>query len=194
MNFSILEVLGILGGILATIGIIPYIHDILRGTTKPERATWLIWTVLGSIAFFSQMAKGATNSLWMTGLETLGQAVVLILAFKFGRGSLQKKDTIALLIAALGLILWYFTKEASIALFIVIGIDFTGSVLTIQKSYEKPQTETLSTWVLAFIGGLLTILAVGKLDGILLSYPVFITVINGSIALSILLGRLRKKK
>lgn len=189
-----LELLGITGGILATIGIVPYIRDILLGKTKPERATWLIWTILGFIAFFSQFAKGATDSLWMTGLETIGQLIVLILAFRFGFGGLQRKDFIALGIAALGLLLWYFTKEAAIALYIIIGIDFTGSLLTIQKSYQDPESETLSTWILAFFGGLLTIFAVGKFDIILLSYPLFISAMNGIIALAIILGRNSKEK
>lgn len=189
-----LEVLGILGGIFATIGIIPYIKDILSGKTHPEKATWLIWTVLGVIAFSSQLAKGATASLWMTGLETLGQLIVLLLAFRMGIGGFQKKDYIALSLAVFGIILWYLTKEASIALYIVIAIDFSGTVLTIQKSYLKPQTETLSTWVLATIGGFLTILAVGKFNIILLSYPVFIFAMNGIIALAIILGKRKRKK
>lgn len=189
-----LEVLGILGGIFATIGIIPYVKDILFGKTRPERATWLIWTVLGGIAFFSQVAKGATSSLWMTGLETLGQLVVLLLSIKVGKGKFHKKDYIALIAASIGLILWYFTSEAAVALYIVIGIDFSGTILTIQKAYLDPDSETLSTWLLATIGGVLTILAVGKIDIILLSYPVFIFAMNGIIALSIILGKQNLRK
>lgn len=189
-----LETLGILGGIFATIGIIPYIKDILYGKTRPEKATWLIWTILGSIAFFSQLAKGATNSLWMTGLETLGQLIVLILALKVGTGKFQRKDVIALTVAGLGLVFWYFTKEAATALYIVIGIDFTGTILTIQKAYQEPESETLSTWVLATIGGILTIFSVGKFDVILLSYPIFIFLMNGIIALAMILGRQKKHR
>jgi len=184
-----LQVLGILGGIFATIGIVPYIRDILWGKTRPEKATWLIWTVLGSIAFFSQLAKGASASLWMTGLETVGQFIVLLLALRLGFGGFKKKDYLALFIVGIGLMLWYFTKEAAIALYIVIGIDFTGTILTIQKAYLEPETETLSTWILATIGGFLTILAVGKLDIVLLSYPIFIFAMNGTIVLAILFGR-----
>ena len=194
MNFSTLSLLGIAGGIFATIGIVPNMRDIIWGKTRPERATWLIWVVLGCIAFASQLAKGATDSLWMTGLETLGQLVVLVLAFKFGVGGLQKKDIIALSIAGLGLILWYFTKEAAVALYIIIAIDFIGSFLTIQKSYLDPGSETLTTWILAWIGGLLTTFAVGKLDIVLVSYPIFIMLMNGMIAIAILLGRNGLKK
>lgn len=189
-----LEFFGILGSILATIGIIPYIKDILYGNTRPQKATWLIWVLLGSIAFFSQLAKGATNSLWMTGLETIGQLVVLVLALKVGTGKFQKKDYVALFIAGLGLIFWYATHEAAIALYIVIAIDFTGTILTIQKAYQHPQTETLSIWILSTFGGFFTILSVGNWNIILLSYPIFIFVMNGIISGAILLGRQKKYK
>lgn len=66
-----LQIFGYMSGIISIICILPYLRDIFRHTTKPERASWFIWTVLGSIAFFSQYAKGATDSLWMTAAQTL---------------------------------------------------------------------------------------------------------------------------
>ena len=65
---SMFQFLGLLSGVLSGGSYIPYLRDIFRHTTKPERASWLIWAVLGSIAFFSQLAEGATWSLWLTGL------------------------------------------------------------------------------------------------------------------------------
>jgi hypothetical protein len=37
----------LLAALLAVIDTVPYVRDILRGTTRPQRATWLIWSVLG---------------------------------------------------------------------------------------------------------------------------------------------------
>ena len=188
-----LEFFGILSGVLSSLSYIPYIRDILLRKTYPEKATWLIWIILGSIAFTSQLAKGATNSLWVPGLETLGQIIVFILALRVGKGPIfKRKDYIALSIAGLGLVLWYLTHEAAVALYIVIGIDFTGTFLTIQKAYTKPETETFSTWILAMFGGLFSALSVGKFDFILLSYPIFIFAMNGIIALAMILGRKSK--
>lgn len=143
-----LQILGILSGIVSVACYIPYVRDILLKTTKPERASWLIFTVLGSIAFFSQLAKGASNSLWMTGVQTFGVALVFAMSIKFGTGGLTSRDIKALLIALIGLIIWFFTKEAAWALLISIVIDAAGALLTILKAYEDPESETLSTWFL----------------------------------------------
>ena len=191
-TFTMLEFVGILSGILSASGYIPYIRDILARKTKPERASWLIWTVLTTIAFFTQLAKGASNSLWLPALETCGLTIVLLLSIQFGVGMLQKKDLIALTIAGLGILLWYFTKDATIALYITIGIDTIGTILTVQKAYEKPQTETLSTWLLVAGAGILGMLAVGQWNIVLLSYPVYIFLANGATATAVLFGEKRK--
>lgn len=187
-----LATLGYLSGIFTAVGYVPYIRDMFLKKTKPQRTSWFIWSVLGSIAFFSQLAKGASASLWLPGVETAGVLIIFLLSIKYGVGGVHKKDFITLLFAALGLLLWYVTKEAAFALYIVIFIDALGSFLTIQKAYEDPKSETQSIWILVTIGGLFSILSVGTLDVILLSYPVFIFASNFAVFLAIRLG-FRKK-
>lgn len=184
-----LEVIGILAGILSAISYIPYVKDTLWGTTKPERASWLIWSVLTSIAFFTLLAKGATASLWEVGVEVVAVTVVFFLSLHFGVGGTSRRDIIILCIAALGLVLWYFTKEPAIALFISIGIDATGTIPTLIKSYQDPGSETLTTWILVCISGFLAMIAVGSFNIALLSYPFYIFAANGGTALAMILGR-----
>jgi len=193
MSPTTLQIFGFLAALLSIFAVLPYIRDIFKGKTKPERASWLIWTVLGSIAFFSQLAKGATNSLWMVGVSTLCVLIVSILSIKFGTGGFAKRDKISLTFAALGILLWFFTKEAAIALMITIFVDLMGSSLTIIKSYEDPESETISTWILAFISGIFAALSVGEWSFILLVYPLYIFLANLSVVVAILLGKKRKK-
>ncbi len=187
-----LQLFGYISGFLVFLCYFPYIKDTLQKKTQPERASWLIWTVLGSIAFFSQFAKGATDSLWLTGVETVGVLIIFLLSIKFGVGGLTKKDLIALLIALLGLIIWYFTKEAAIALLIVIGIDAVGGFLTIQKAYLDPGSETMATWLLAGISGIFAMLSVGSWDLILLIYPFYIFLQNFAVVAAMLIGNQKK--
>jgi hypothetical protein len=189
-----LELIGIAAGIISVSAYVPYIRDVLKKTTQPERASWLIWFVLTAIAFFSQLAKGASNSLWLPGIETCGLGIVLLLSLKYGTGGLTQKDILALLAAGIGLILWYFTKEPAIALYIIIGIDMIGTLLTFQKAYEDPESETFSTWVLVAIAGILSMIAVGSPNIILLSYPFYIFAANAAIAVAMLLGKGSKRK
>ncbi|HEX7042827.1 MAG TPA: hypothetical protein VF189_06250 [Patescibacteria group bacterium] len=189
-----LEILGIASGLISVSAYIPYIIDVIKKTTQPERASWLIWFVLTAIAFFSQLAKGASNSLWLPGIETCGLGIVLILSLKYGVGGLVKKDLLALAAAGIGLILWYFTKEPAVALYIIIGIDSIGTVLTVQKAYEDPESETFITWVLVAVAGILSMIAVGKIDIILLSYPFYIFLANAAVAFAMMIGKKPKKR
>ena len=184
-----LVISGYIAGILSAISYVPYVRDIFKGITRPERASWLIWSVLGSIAFFSQLAKGATDSLWLTGVQTFGVLLVFLLSIKFGIGGLTKRDVIALIAAGAGIILWYLTKEAAVALFITIAIDAVGGVLTVIKSYEDPSSETISTWLLSGSAGIFAAIAVGKPDVVLLAYPLYILLINFSVVFAIHLGK-----
>lgn len=186
-----LQIIGILAGLISISGYFPYIRDVIKRTTYPERASWLIWDVLTAIDFFSLMAKGAYASLWLPGLETIAMAIVLLLSLKFGTGGLSKKDVYSLIAAGIGLVLWYFTKEPAVALYITIGIDAIGTLLAIQKAYNDPESETLSTWILVAIAGILSMISVGEWNLVLLSYPFYIFVANASIAAAILSGKSR---
>ena len=187
-----LQALGILSGVLSIVCVLPYIRDIFLGKTKPERASWLIWSVLGAIAFFSQLAKGATDSLWLAGIGTVTVFVVFLLSLKYGEGGLSGRDIKSLLIALFGVIIWFFTQEAVFALFIVIVVDAAGAVLTIIKSYEDPGSETMSTWILSGLSGLVAAFAVGSFDWILLSYPLYILIANWSVATAMIISKNKK--
>jgi len=186
------QVAGYLSGLAMLLSFVPYIRDIFRGSTKPERISWLIWAVLGSISFASLSAKGASFSLFLPGAQALVDLMIFVLAIKYGMGGFTRRDVIALIAAAVGLILWYIFNEAAVALFIAIFIDATGVVLTTIKAYEKPETETVSTWVLTFLAGVFSVIAVGKLNWILLSFPIYIALAGLSIMIAIWLGKRRK--
>jgi hypothetical protein len=187
-----LQALGLISGILSIVMVIPYVRDIFRHTTKPERASWFIWAILAFISFFSQMAKGATDSLWLTGGQTVGVAIIFFLSIKYGVGSLaNRRDVIALIVAGGGLLLWYITRDAAYSLVITILIDATGGWLSIIKSYEDPGSETLSMWLMSGTSGILGALAVGSLNPILLLYPLYLVFINYTTVVAILLGRRR---
>src|SRR5579859_3201994 len=185
--------IGLLAGILAGISYIPYARDILRHRVKPERASWLIWVVLAGIAFFSQLAKGATQSLWLTGLDSLGALTVLLLSLHFGVGGLKRRDVAALIIAAVGLLLWHFTHNALYALLISMGIDAAGTILTVWKTFEDPASETYTMWLLVSIASILALISVGRYNLTLMSYPLYIFMANISVVCAIFVGRHMKR-
>ena len=186
-----LQFFGLLSGFFAIASIFPYIRDILKHKTKPHRVSWLIFTILGSISFFSQLAKGATYSDIFPGILSINVCIIFLLSLTYGVGGVTKKDYLVMITVALALVAWYFTKEPAIALYIVILIDAIGVYLTLEKVYKHPETETASLWLMSSLAGLFSLLAVGKSDIILISYPLFIFFADGSIALT---AFIRKKE
>lgn len=130
----------------------------------------------------------------MTAAQTFGTVIVFGLSLKLGVGGFSQRDKISLGIAALGLVVWFFTKEAAYALFISIAVDAIGAGLTAIKAYEMPESETLITWILSAISGLLGAIAVGKFNFILMAYPFYVFLANSWVISGILLGHKRKTK
>jgi hypothetical protein len=186
-----LAIFGILSGVFSAISYPPYIIAILKGEAKPERASWLIWSVLTAMGFFTQLAVGATHSLWLPGIQGIGVIVVLILSIRYGFGGLLKRDVITLIAAAVTLFIWYVTDNAVLAVYLTVLINAMGAWLTIVKAYEHPESETLITWALSGTGGFFGLLAVGVYDLPILAYPFYIFICNFAVVVAMLLGRRR---
>lgn len=182
--------LGIMSGALSILGYIPYIIDTIRKRTQPERASWLIWSTIGTISFLSQVSEGATDSLWFAGVQVSGTITIFVLSVRLGYGQyLSPKNRVVFSIAMCGVVAWYLTDSAVYALMISIAIGLLGGVVTIQKAYEDPDSETLSTWVLALLASVFAILAVGELDWVLLAFPLYLLTLYTAIVAAILYRR-----
>jgi len=57
------EVMGYLAGFFFILAFVPYFVQTLNRQTKPNRATWLIWTILGVLIFASYKSVGAENTI-----------------------------------------------------------------------------------------------------------------------------------
>lgn len=183
-----------LAAVSATLGAMayfPYLRDTHAGRTRPQRATWLIWTVLSAIAFAAQWHAGATHTLWFAGSQVLGCFLVFTMAISKGSSAIfSRTDCLVMLGAAAGLILWWHTDQPSYALAVTISISLAGGLLTVAKANRAPGTETLSKWVIAWIASGVAILSVGTVDWVLIAYPAYLLVLNSLIISAVLLGRL----
>ncbi|WP_299146831.1 hypothetical protein [uncultured Tateyamaria sp.] len=187
-----LRLIGIASALLSIFAYLPYIRHTLAGRTQPQRTSWLIWSVLGTIALASQAYEGAQASLWFAAIQVSGTITIFLLSVRYGTGSfVTKADAGALWVAAAGLVIWVLTDTAVYALAITITISLMGGSMTILKAYRAPQSETLSTWATSCVAAGLAMVAVGHVHWVLLAYPLYLFVLNGGIVAAILLGRAR---
>ncbi|HSX36448.1 MAG TPA: hypothetical protein VLH84_05965 [Patescibacteria group bacterium] len=174
MHTTLLATLGALAGMLQFISIVPYLVDIFRGKTKPERATWWIWLLLNLVSLGAQVGAHARWSLLLTAGQTIVTAAVAVLSLRHGYGKFHRKDMAAVGVAIVGVGLWWLLKSPLAALIVVVLVDLTGFWLTIEKTWKAPQTETLATWAISAVSGTLGALAVGALNATQLLYPLYI--------------------
>jgi hypothetical protein len=178
-------VLGLLAGLIGAADTIPYMRDVLRGSTRPHRGTWLIWAVLAIVVLLSQRADGATWSLLLAGGQAVLTSVIFMLAIRRGVGGVTPGELALIALAGAGVLGWLVSQEPVVATACVVAADLIGLALMVPKTWRDPGSETLVTFALGSVAGALAAGAVGELDVSLLLYPVYYCLGNGAIALLI---------
>lgn len=185
------ELIGIIAGCLGIIGYIPYIYSILRGYTKPNRATWLIWTIVGGLLAFSYMAEGDQHSIWLPLSYFIGPLFVALLSIRFGYAQWTRLDTICIVAAVVSIVPWILSDTATLTLVINVIIDSTGAIPTLVKTYKEPETEDLSGWLIFFIANTLQLFAIETWN-IAASYPIYLFLLAGAMTVFIVKGKMTK--
>jgi hypothetical protein len=186
---DLLPILGVVAALVAIAGTIPYVRDMLRGTTLPHRGTWLIWSLLSVLVFVSQRADGATWSLVVAGMQVVLNGLVFGFAVYRGVGGVSVADRLMLAIAAGGALGWVIADEPFVATACVVVADLLGLAMMLPKTYRDPESETLATFALASVSGALATASVGAADLALVIYPIYLCF--GNLGLAILIHRRR---
>ena len=180
---------GVLAGILQLVATAPYLRDILRGSTKPQRATWMIWTTLSLVVFASQWASGATWSLALTAGQALSCSAVFALAIRRGVGGVSPVELALLGLAALGVVGWQIAGDPTVATCSVVAADLIAVALMLPKTYRQPGSETLATYTIGVVSTLFALVAVDSTAASLLIYPLYILAADAAVAAVIVLRR-----
>ncbi|PWT74420.1 MAG: hypothetical protein C5B60_06680, partial [Chloroflexi bacterium] len=152
----------IVGAIISTVGGLSYLIDTLKGNVKPNKVSYLVWSIAPLIAFFAEMKQGV-------GLQSLMTLTVVFLPFavfvasfvnKNAKWKLTYFDVTCGALSLVGLVLWYITKSGNIAIFLSILADFLAAVPTIVKAFNYPETESAWPYFTATISAALTLLTI----------------------------------
>jgi hypothetical protein len=189
-NFQ--EIAGILAGVLSLVGYIPYIYATVKGETRPNKATWMIWTLVGGLLAFSYLAQQGLSSSWLPLGYFVGPFIVAILSFWYGYSSWTKLDIICVIAAIISIVPWVLSDNATMTLLINLLIDSLGAIPTLIKTYHEPETEDLNAWLIFFIANTIQLFAVTTLNLAVL-YPIYLFLLAGSLVIFILKGKLQKK-
>lgn len=188
--FDIHAFLGILAGVIAFLAYVLYIVAIVRGSTKPSRTTWWIWSILGIIVGISYFLSGAEHTIWVPLGEVVGPLIIALLSLKYGVGGWSPIDKFAIFGSIVSLILWGISGSPLVGLVAGLSIDFLAVIPTAVKTYYRPEEEDRFAWSLTGLGNFLNLFAVEKWVFAIAVYPVYAAIIDG-VVLALLF---RKKK
>jgi hypothetical protein len=140
------ESFAIIASILAIVGNVPYLMDIVHKRVKPHPYTWLVWTIVSAVTFFGQVAKGAGIGALPTAAAEIFTVIIFIFSLQYGFRNIVMTDTYFLIGALLGLIPWALTKDPTLSVIIVVLIDVIAFMPTLRKTYLQPRTETATLY------------------------------------------------
>lgn len=126
---------------LALMGNIPYLRQVIKKRVQPHPFTWLVWSTVSLVTFFGQLVKGAGVGVIPTAVSELFTVVIFLFSLKYGFRNVDRRDVYFLITALLGFVPWILTKDPTISVIIVVGIDVLAFVPTIRKSWRRPASE-----------------------------------------------------
>jgi Na+/H+ antiporter NhaC len=186
--------IGMLAGVIEFIGFLPYILDTLNRRITPNKATWIIWAVLGIIIAASYYASGARDTAWMPIASAIGILIVALLSLKYGEEGWTLLDKTCLIGAGTGLALWWYTSDPELAYGITTIVDAIGALPTIKKAYDRPESERNIAWLLFFVACTLNLLAIRQWTPIVAFYPVYVFFLNSTMSTLVFLRRTGSNK
>lgn len=187
--FEAKNILGVAAVVLTFVGYIPYIYDTVKGKTKPHIYSWFLWAFVTFIVFALQVFGHAGVGSFVTLATALLCLTIFILGLRQGQKDITKFDTVTLAISLIAVGIWVFAKQPIISVVLITTINTLANLPTIRKSWHKPYTETLFTWVLGAARNFLGILALENYSVLTWLYPVSSLLVNVLFSLMLVIRR-----
>lgn len=184
----------LIGAVVQLFGIFVYIRATVRGETKPNRVTWLMWSVaplIGSVAAFSDGVRWAVLPVFMSGFAPL---LVFIASFVNPKSfwKLEKFDYICASCSILALLLWWITKEPLIAIIFSIASDAFAAIPTLLKSWKHPDSESVEAYTTGLFCSITSFFALKTFSFSELAFPIYLVFINSTLIAVVSRGRVKK--
>jgi len=170
----------IVGTLIGTVGSVAYLIDVVKGKVKPNRVSFLMWSIAPFIAFAAMLKQGVGISSLMTFSTGFLPFIIFIASFvnKKAEWKLTKFDLFCGFLSLVGLALWLITKVGNVAIFFSIMADGLAALPTIVKSYKHPETELAWPWLATSIGVVFTLLTLTQLTFANSGFIIYIFTVN----------------
>ena len=174
----------LIGVAISVLGSWSYLVDTLKGRVKPNKVSWLLWSIAPMIAFFAMIKQGVGLTALATFTVGFLPFVIFVASFfnKNATWEISKLDIICGALSIFGLILWVITKVGNIAIFFSIVADALAAVPTIVKSFKFPETENSTIFFFGIANAIIALLAIKEWNFQSYGFQLYIVVVNSTIA------------
>ncbi len=165
-----------LGTAVGAAGAAVYLRDTIRGTTKPNRVTWLLWAVAPLLAAAVALNAGAGLRALPTFMVGFMPLLIFIASFHNSASvwKVRRVDYACGAVSVVGTIIWLFTSNGVLAVSAAIAADFLAGMPTLMKSWTHPETETVHTYIGALISMVVVLLTVDQWIFDVVAFPLFV--------------------
>jgi len=180
----------LLGACISLAFSVLYCKDVIKAKVKPNKVTWLMWSVAPLIATVAALSKGVTWAVVPVFMAGFSPLLIFISSFinKKAYWKITRPDLSCGVLSCVALMIWYLTKNADYAIVFSILSDGLAALPTIIKSWKHPETEN----IFPYLGGLLSsctvFFAITTWNFASLAFPVYVICVDAVILL-MLLGR-----
>jgi hypothetical protein len=177
----------LVGAAASVLAALVYIRSMLRGDAKPNRVSWLMWSVAPFIATAAALSSGvgwAVLPVFMSGAMPFTIFTASFLTKK-AYWKLSSFDYFCGALSILALILWLVTQNSSLAIVFAIGSDASAAIPTLTKAWSYPETESAWPFTLGVFNAAtsFTVLQLWSFNE--LAFPLYLVVINLVLALAV---------
>jgi hypothetical protein len=157
-----------------------YVRAMFKGGAKPNRVSWLMWSIAPFIATAAALSDGvgwAALPVFMSGFSPF---LIFTASFvsKKAQWALTSFDYICGVLSALALVLWYVTKDPNVAIAFAIASDALASIPTLTKAWKHPETEVAWPFIVGVFNAStsFSVSAMGAFSTY--AFPAYLIVIN----------------
>jgi hypothetical protein len=164
------------GTAIGAAGTAVYLRDTLRGTTQPNRVTWLLWAVAPLLASAVEFSDGVGLRALPTFM--IGFMPLLVFVGSFHNSAsiwkIRRIDYACGVVSVVGTLVWLVTRNGTLAICAAIAADFMAGIPTLMKSWTHPKSETVYTYLGAVISMAVLLLTVTDWTFEVAAFPIFV--------------------
>ena len=174
------EFLVLIAALFTLVAAIAYIRSMFKGQTKPNRVTWLMWTVAPFTAAFASFSSGATWAVVPVFMSGLSPFLILLASLLNRRAywKLSAFDYGCGVLSALALVLWCVTENPNVAIVFAIFSDALAATPTLRKAWRNPESEFRWPFLVGVFSPMTSFLVAPAWTFSEIAFPAYLVAIN----------------